>query len=110
MNTKKLRALLLFVVFFVPLFSQGKTNKEGVELEVLETVNVKPGEGCLQVFKRTKHPLSLRGCGVFFERIKRTSWIDERVPMMRVVMDPVLYPGETFAYVRRHGWVPVDKN
>lgn len=80
-------------------------------LQEAKVVTVRVGEGCLKTFARTSHPLTLKGCRQFFRAIGRESSVDERVPMMPNITEPVLFPGEQFSYnptLRR--WVPVSTN
>ena len=80
-------------------------------LQGVEVVTVRAGEGCLKTFGRTSHPLTLKGCRQFFRSLGRESFVDERVPMMPNIVEPVLRPGEQFSYnptLRR--WVPVSTN
>lgn len=69
---------------------------------------VQNGDGCTHVTKRAGHPLSREQCRELLESYGRMSPVDIRNPMMQVIMDPIIYPGEVFVYVTSSsgkGWI-----
>ncbi len=72
---------------------------------------VKKGEGCTHVTKKAGKPLSYKECLLLLSHHGRQPWVDRRNIMMQVIMDPVVYPHDSFMYVSTkygQGWVLVS--
>jgi len=85
------------------------------EPEVLAIDSVRKGEGCTQITKRLKHPLSAGECFELLENRGFQSKLDARNLMMNNVVDYIVPRNTIFAYVKvkkektwLKGWVIVD--
>lgn len=87
--------------------------------EVIIVDSVRKGEGCTQITKRLKHPLSKEECFSLLESRGFQSKLDARNLMLNNVVDYIVPKNTTFAFVKVKikvkseetwikGWVVVD--
>ena len=109
----RIRSFVLLCFFSIlgstSLFAQVLPEKAYVNpVVILKIAPVRKNKGCTDATKQAGKPLSKEECLTLLARHNRHVWVDIRNPMMQMIMEPVIYPGEVFLYVKTpkgQGWV-----
>ena len=115
-----MKRLTLFLISFLltstVISGRAQAAGKGISVEpflIVVVTPVKDGDGCTQTTQKTNFPLSAESCKDFLEKNGMPTRVDDRDPMMRMTLEPVVPKGTVFAYVFTpsfNGWVKVDTN